>query len=263
MSAHPRSERGGMSASLKLLAPLCFSVGLLVALRLLGPQYLDQRQLSDWLRPLGLLAPVVFILLLAIRPVTLLPGQFFTAVGGLLFGMAHGTVYALLGSVLATGVIHLVASRLGRKPMRRLAGRRHTALQHVARGHGFQLGFLACINSVIPADVLLATASASGARFWPLALGALVGTAPGTMLTALFGSALGQGKTWTTLASVSGLLISLLLGLALGRRLMRELLVEDHPEEHASEDKERRGGPPRSPAVGRPRPTAASTSSSS
>jgi len=231
-----------MSASLKFLAPLCFSVGLLVALRLLGPEYLDQRQLSEWLRPLGLLAPLVFVLLLAIRPVTLLPGQFFTAVGGLLFGMAHGTVYALLGSLLATGVIHLVASRLGRKPMRRLVGKRHTALRHVARRHGFQLGFLACINSVIPADVLLATASASGARFWPLALGALLGTAPGTMLTALFGSALGQGKTWTTVASVSGLLISLGLGLALGRRLMRELLLEEHSEEHPSEDEERRGG---------------------
>lgn len=231
-----------MSASLKFLAPLCFSVGLLVALRLLGPEYLDQRQLSEWLRPLGLLAPLVFVLLLAIRPVTLLPGQFFTAVGGLLFGMAHGTVYALLGSLLATGVIHLVASRLGRKPMRRLAGKRHTALRHVARRHGFQLGFLACINSVIPADVLLATASASGARFWPLALGALIGTAPGTMLTALFGSALGQGKTWTTVASVSGLLISLGLGLVLGRRLMRELLLEEHSEEHPSEDEERRGG---------------------
>lgn len=249
MSPHPRSERGGLSASLKFLAPLCFSVGLLVTLRLLGPQYLDQRQLSEWLRPLGLLAPLVFILLLAIRPVTLLPGQFFCAVGGLVFGMARGTVYALLGSLLATGVIHLVASRLGRKPMRRLAGRRHTALRHAARRHGFLLGFLACINSVIPADVLLATASASGARFWPLALGALLGTAPGTMLTALFGSALGQGKTWMTVASVSGLLLSLGLGLALGRRLMRELLLEenpeDNPEDNPSEDEEHPGGPPR------------------
>lgn len=243
-----------MSASLKFLAPLCISVGLLVALRLLGPEYLDQRQLSNWLRPLGLLAPFVFILLLAIRPVTLLPGQFFTAVGGLLFGMAHATVYALIGSLLATGVIHLVASRLGRKPMRRLAGRRHTALRHAARRHGFQLGFVACINSVIPADVLLATASASGARFWPLALGALVGTFPGTLLTALFGSALGQGKTWTTVASVGGLLLSLLVGLALGRRLMREMLLEEKPE--------RRGEPPRVPLTGASRRTAAGTSSS-
>ncbi|WNG61125.1 TVP38/TMEM64 family protein [Archangium gephyra] len=235
MSALPRSGRGGLSAVLKLFVPLCISVGLLVALRLLGPQYLDQRQLSEWLRPLGHLAPLVFILLLALRPVTLLPGQFFTAVGGLLFGMAHGAVYALVGSVLATGLIHLLASRLGHKPMKRLAGHKHPALQHAARRHSFQLGFLACINSVIPADVLLATASASGARFWPLALGALLGTTPGTVLTALFGSALGQGKTWTTVVSACGMLLSLLLGLALGRRLMRELLITDA---HATPERE-------------------------
>jgi uncharacterized membrane protein YdjX (TVP38/TMEM64 family) len=229
MLVHPRSEGLGLSAWLKLLAPLGVSIGLLVALRLWGPQYLDQEWLSGWLRPLGALAPLAFILLLALRPVTLLPGQLFTAVGGILFGMALGTLYVLAGSLLATGLIHLLASRLGRKPMKRLAGDSHAVIQRAARTHGFQLGFLACINSVIPADVLLATAAASGARFGPLALGALVGTLPGTLLTAYFGSSLGQGKTLATAVSATGMVVSMVLGLLLGRRLMRELRTAEAP----------------------------------
>ncbi|WNZ59803.1 VTT domain-containing protein [Myxococcus sp. MxC21-1] len=227
MSKHPRSKGGRLSAGLKLIGPLCISVGLLVGLRLLGPQYLDQQTLSGWLRPLGALAPLAFILLLAVRPVTLLPGQLFTAVGGILFGMAAGTAYALVGTLLASGLIHLLARRLGRKPMRRLAGDKHPVFERAAREHGFQLGFLACINSVIPADVMLATASASGARYAPLALGAVVGTLPGTLLTTLFGSSLGQGKTWMTAVSATGMVVSLLLGLVLGRKLMRELLAKE------------------------------------
>ncbi|QDE70087.1 hypothetical protein BHS09_25625 [Myxococcus xanthus] len=229
MSKHPRSKGGRLSAGLKLIGPLCISVGLLVGLRLLGPQYLDQQTLSGWLSPLGALAPLAFILLLTVRPVTLLPGQLFTAVGGILFGMAAGTAYALLGTLLAAGLIHFLARRLGRKPMRRLAGDKHPVFERAAREHGFQLGFLACINSVIPADVMLATASASGARYVPLALGAVVGTLPGTLLTALFGSSLGQGKTWMTAVSATGMVVSLLLGLVLGRRLMRELLAKEAP----------------------------------
>ncbi|GHG81565.1 VTT domain-containing protein [Comamonas sp. JC664] len=229
MSKHPRSKGGRLSAGIKLIGPLCVSIGLLVGLRLLGPQYLDQRTLSEWLRPLGTLAPVAFVGLLAVRPVTLLPGQLFTAVGGILFGMAMGTAYALMGTLLATALIHFLARKLGRKPMRRLAGDKHPVFERAAKEHGFQLGFLACINSVIPADVMLATAAASGARYGPLVLGAVVGTIPGTLLTTLFGSSLGQGKTWMTAVSATGMVLSLLLGLVLGRRLMRELLVKEAP----------------------------------
>ncbi len=229
---HPHEHTSGSrwKLGLKLLAPLSVSVGLLVALRIMGPQYLDQQTLSGWLKPLGHWAPLAFVLFLGARPVTLLPGQLFAAVGGILFGTLMGTVYALLGSMIATGVIYLLSSRFGRGPMKRLAGHRLEGIQRAASQHSFQVGFLACVNSIIPADVILAAASASGARFWPLALGAVVGSIPGTLLTTFFGSSLSQGKTWTTVASVGGLVVSLTLGIILGRRLARELKVEGSPE---------------------------------
>ena len=207
---------------LKLLAPMAVSISLLVGLRLWGPQYLDQEHLSHLLRPLGHWAPLVFVLLLGVRPVTLLPGQLFAAVGGILFGTAMGTVYALLGSLLATALIYLLSHRWGRGPMKRLVGHRHESLERAARRNSFLVGLFACTNMLIPADVVLAMASASRARFWPLALGAIVGSTPGTLLTAFFGSSLSQGKTWMTLASVCGLVVSLVIGLVLGRRLARD-----------------------------------------
>ncbi|WP_232537357.1 TVP38/TMEM64 family protein [Cystobacter fuscus] len=231
---HGHTKGGKLRFGLKLLAPLCISVGLLVTLRVVGPQYLDQQHLSGVLRPLGHWAPLVFVLLLGARPVTLLPGQLFAAVGGILFGTLMGTVYALVGSLLATALIHLLSRRFGRGPMKRLAGHRHDGIQRAARRHGFQVGFLACVNSIIPADVMLAAASATGARFWPLALGAVVGSVPGTLLTTSFGSSLSQGKTWTTVASVGGLLVSLTLGIILGRRLARELTAKGEAEPAAS-----------------------------
>jgi uncharacterized membrane protein YdjX (TVP38/TMEM64 family) len=247
MLMHEHAKGGKLRLGLKLLAPLCVSVGLLVALRIVGPEYLDQQHLSGVLRPLGHWAPLAFVLLLGARPVTLLPGQLFAAVGGILFGTIMGTVYALAGSLLATALIHLLSSRWGRGPMKRLAGHRHEGIQRAARKNGFQVGFLACINSLIPADVMLAAASAAGARFWPLALGAVVGSVPGTLLTTSFGSSLSQGKTWTTVASVGGLLVSLTLGILLGRRLARELNVKEEEEAPAALEASRTA--PRRPMV--------------
>lgn len=223
MAMNDGAKKVQWGLGLKLAAPLCFSISVLVALRVFGPQYLDQHRLSEWLRPLGSWAPLAFILLLGARPVTLLPGQLFAAVGGILFGTALGSVYALLGSVLATSLIYALSHRFGRKAMTRLAGERREGIERAARKHGFLVGLFACTNMVIPADIVLAIASASGARFWPLALGAVVGSLPGTLLTAFFGSSLSQGKTWTTVATGVGLVVSLVTGICLGRKLAREL----------------------------------------
>ncbi|HVE83877.1 MAG TPA: hypothetical protein VND93_13555, partial [Myxococcales bacterium] len=79
---------------MKIAAPVLAAIAGLVALRLLARDVVSQRVLSDFLRRFGELAPLVFILFLGLRPLTLLPGQLLTAVGGLLFGALAGTVYA-------------------------------------------------------------------------------------------------------------------------------------------------------------------------
>jgi uncharacterized membrane protein YdjX (TVP38/TMEM64 family) len=207
---------------------------LLVALRVSGPELLSRERLSEWLGPLGDAAPLAFVLLLAVRPLTLLPGQAFAAVGGMLFGTVAGTLYTLAGSLLSSGVVFLVARRFGRRAVRKLSGSRHRVLSGVARERGFLFGVFACINSVLPADVLLATASAAGARFLPLALGALVGTVPGTLLTVFFGNALARGDEWASAASAAGLVGSIVVGLLLGRRLLHTWSEQRRAQPRAS-----------------------------
>jgi uncharacterized membrane protein YdjX (TVP38/TMEM64 family) len=208
---------------LRGLAPLVLSLGGLSLLRLLGPDVLDQRELRGWLAPLGPAAPWVFVLALGLRPVTLLPGSVFAAVGGMIFGTMAGTVYALLGSFLGAAVLFFPARKLGQQPLRRLAGPRYGALVRVARKHDFQFAFLATLNPLLPTDPMLVAAAASGARFWPSVAGLLLGTLPGTFLMVQFGSGLAQGRPWMTAVSAVGLVGSLVLGGLLGRRIYREL----------------------------------------
>jgi uncharacterized membrane protein YdjX (TVP38/TMEM64 family) len=215
---------------LRVLAPVLVSIGGLVMLRLLGRDFLDQARLRELLEPLGEAAPIAFVAILVVRPLLLLPGQLFTAVGGMVFGALPATLYSLLGSFLGTVLLFLLARKLGGRPMRRLAGGHYQSLKKVARKHDFLFALISCINPLFPTDVMLAAAAASGARFWPSVAGMMVGTLPGTFLTAQFGSGLAQGKPLLTLVSAAGMVVSLVAGAYLGLRIYRELSEEGSSE---------------------------------
>lgn len=242
---------------LKLLAPVLASIVGLLSLRLLGPDILDQRALRSFLAPLGLWAPVVFILLLVVRPVTLLPGQVFAAVGGILFGVAMGTVYALVGSLLSTAVVFYMARKLGTKAMKRMVGKNFAPLEAVAKKHDFKVATLVTVNPLLPTDMMIALAGTTGARFWPTAWGVLLGTVPGTVLTAQFGASLSRGETVMTVVSAVGMVLSMVLGVFLGRRIVGDFKIarEEGPDDDGGDGSPH---PPRKdePGDGRPSPRA-------
>ncbi|NBD11087.1 TVP38/TMEM64 family protein [Corallococcus sp. Z5C101001] len=218
-----------MATWLRILAPMLVSIGGLVMLRLLGPDFIDQRTIRELLLPLGDYAPVAYVAFLAIRPLSLLPGQVVTAVGGMMFGTLAATLYSLTGSFLSATLLYFVARKLGTRPMQRLTGSKYPAIAKAARRHDFQFTFLACLNPLCPTDIMLIAGAASGARFWPSVLGVVLGTIPGTFLTAQFGSGLAQGRTVMTAVSAAGMLVSLILGVVFGRRFYKE--ISDAPAE--------------------------------
>jgi uncharacterized membrane protein YdjX (TVP38/TMEM64 family) len=244
-----RGGGGEVRAWLRVLAPVLASILGLATLRLLGPDVVSQQQLRGFLEPLGVWAPAVFIFCLAVRPVTLLPGQLFTAVGGMVFGTLPATAYSLVGSFLAALLTFGLSRWLGRRMVKKMSGGRYPAITRAAKRHGFKFALLACINPLLPTDVMLATAAAAGARFWPLTLGVLLGTVPGTFLTAQFGSGLAQGRTVMTVVSGVGMVVSLVMGAGLGRRIFREISQESPPEkepepEPSARSRQRAGLPP-------------------
>jgi uncharacterized membrane protein YdjX (TVP38/TMEM64 family) len=226
---------------LKVLTPVVASIGGLVALRLLGPDMMSQRELHQVIAPLGRWAPLAFVAFLGVRPLLLLPGQIFTAVGGMVFGSLAATLYSLLGSFLSAALLFAIARRFGTRLMKRVAGDNYGNLRRVAKRHDFKFALLTCINPLLPTDVMLVAAACSGARFLPTVAGVMLGTIPGTFLTAQFGSGLAQGRTVMTVVSGAGMLLSLVLGVYFGRRVYREL-QEGAPETEEPAEVAKDGG---------------------
>lgn len=228
----------------RVVLPVAGSLLGLLALRLLGPDWVSQEQLKAWLAPMGAWAPVAFVAFLVVRPITLLPGQLFAAVGGMVFGLWAGVAYALLGSLLSSILVFWLAKRHGSARMERWLGSHYGAVSASARRHDFAFSFAGCINPLAPTDVLLALAASTGARAVPSVLGVLVGTVPGTLLTVAYGTALGGGRTLGTVLSAVGLVVSLVVGAFIGRGIYREVL-HGRPEgpDGAGDPRGSSGGP--------------------
>lgn len=217
----------------RVVLPVAGSLLGLLALRLLGPDWVSQERLRAWLAPMGAWAPVAFVAFLVVRPVTLLPGQLFAAVGGMLFGLRAGVAYALLGSLLSSLVVFWLG-RHGSTRMERWLGSHYQAVSASARRHDFAFTFAGCVNPLAPTDVLLALAASTGARLIPSVLGVLVGTIPGTLLTVAYGTALGGGRTVGTIFSAVGLGVSLVVGVWVGRKVYREVFLSERTGEPGS-----------------------------
>ena len=224
--------------ALRVGVPIAAALGGLVALKLLLPGYVQKQQLVAFFEPMGVWAPVVFLLVLAVRPAALIPGQLLCAVGGMIFGTFWGSAYALIGSVLSTSLLFLVASRVGSGPMRKIWGQRYDAVHAVARSHDFRFAAVCTLNPLLPTDPIVVVMAASGTRYWRTILGVLAGTIPGTIVTAHFGAALTERNPWMTAAAGIEIAASLALGMVLGRTVVRELRREQRRQRAASAHRE-------------------------
>jgi uncharacterized membrane protein YdjX (TVP38/TMEM64 family) len=224
-NADPRRRaRPILRTALKIGIPVFCTLASLAMFKLLANRSIfNPNQIAPLLARAGAWGPLVFLLGLTVRPMVLLPSQIFAAIAGMLWGYPMGTGLCSAGSVLSTLVVAFAGRRFLKRPLRRWTGANCGELQRVAKRHDLVFAVLVTMNPLFPSDVCLALAAGSGARVWRLILGALMGSVPATITTALFGSALAGGKPLVLAMSLGGIGLSLAGGAWIGTNLWRAL----------------------------------------
>lgn len=111
---HPVTDsrsRAGWSFFAGILASTAF-VGIVVALLVYFDLQTEVLRFLRWLDGLGLWAPLLFTLVMALVVVLLLPGVLLTTGAGFVFGVALGTVCVVVGTTLGAIIAFLLARRL-------------------------------------------------------------------------------------------------------------------------------------------------------
>lgn len=164
---------------------------------------------------LGGWGPVAYVVLSVVLTVALFPYPPQATAAGLLFGVAEGTVYAVIGGTLGAIAAFTVARRFGRSSADQVAGPRlRRLLDEVAR-RGFVAVLLLGIVPGVPRQPANYLCGLTPVGFLPFIGANLVGITPYAYAYVALGGSIGDFGNTQSLVAVCALIAFAAIGLAL------------------------------------------------
>lgn len=153
----------------------------------------------QWIEGLGGEGAIAFILLYIIATVAFLPGSILTLGAGLIFGIAAGSIYVLIGATLGATLAFLVGRYLARGWVSRKIAEnpKFQAIDQAVGREGFKIVLLTRLSPVFPFNLLNYAFGVTGVSLKDYVLGS-VGMIPGTFLYVYLGSLAGSLATLGT-----------------------------------------------------------------
>lgn len=180
--------------------------------RELPSEWLDSRWLEAWIKGMGLLAPLAYVLLRAVAILlTVVPNAPLDVAGGVLFGPFWGTVYSLLGSEAGAVACFLLARVLGREAITRLLHRDIAFSDRYPQRQMAYVVLFARLEPVFSFALVSYGAGLTGMSLGAFALSTLVGMTPGTVLLNYYGKSFFTGVTLWQQISLGLVLVIVLL----------------------------------------------------
>jgi uncharacterized membrane protein YdjX (TVP38/TMEM64 family) len=173
------------------------AVSILIGLTVLALLILGGRQataflprFADWVKSLGALGPIVFILGYAVATVAFIPGSALTLAAGFIFGVLKGTIFTLIGATLGASAAFLVARYVARGAIEhRIADNpRFVAIDRAVGREGFKIVALLRLSPVVPFNLLNYSLGLTRVRFFQY-FAASAAMLPGTLLYVYYGAA--------------------------------------------------------------------------
>ncbi len=153
----------------------------------------DPEKIREWILTFGWLAPILFIVIFTLRPLTLFPASVLAVAGGLSFGPVFGPVFTYIGSLLGATVAFWVSRKLGKKIANRQWKGRAEALQARVEKHGFFYVIVLRVLPIINFDLVSYLSGLSRLRFNTYIGATMIGIIPGTLAFTFLGASFVEG----------------------------------------------------------------------
>ena len=153
-----------------------------------GRMPLSPEGVRAMIAPWGVLGPVVFTGMFALRPFIFFPSTLLFLAGGLAFGVVWGTLYAAVGATIGGVIGFSIARTLGHDFVRAQLGDHVAEMQASRWGAG--LVFVLNLIPVVPITMINYGAGLSGMRLLPFTLAGVAGITPRAFAYSFFGHSL-------------------------------------------------------------------------
>ncbi|MGF1539637.1 MAG: TVP38/TMEM64 family protein [Pleurocapsa sp.] len=178
-----------LKSSILLLTIICI-VATGLGIFLLGG--IDREQLQIWLKNMGILAPIIYILLYTIGTLLILPSTPLNLTGGAIFGIWWGTIWTTVAALIAAIVAFGFTRTVGREIIAQKFAGRWEAIDAEIRLGGLFYMFAIRLLPIIPYGLVNFAAGLTSIQFKDYFIGTLIGTLPGVLPFVMMGSGISE-----------------------------------------------------------------------
>jgi uncharacterized membrane protein YdjX (TVP38/TMEM64 family) len=150
----------------------------------------DPNKIIMQIRAYGILAPIAYIILFAVRPLILFPSSLFVLIAGIIFGKFWGSTYAVLGAMLSATLEFYMSRYLLRGKIEKLIKGRLVVADEAIRKHGFKTVFLIRFIPNVAFDIQNFGLGLTQIKFKDYFFGTLFGIIPVILFFVYFGYSL-------------------------------------------------------------------------
>ena len=172
-------------------------------------QLTDHQWLQLKLQSFGVWGPILFFVFGGLATAVGFPRLVLSALGGFLFGLIGGTVYALLGTLIGTVIGYYYARYMGKELVDKIFPERLKDLEAKLLERPFVMALL--VRNLPVGNNTLTTlfGGVRGIRAVPFFLGSAVGYLPQTLIFALIGSGVQESEDYQVWLSILFYLLSI------------------------------------------------------
>ncbi|MDY6802302.1 MAG: TVP38/TMEM64 family protein [Cyanobacteriota bacterium] len=177
-----------------------------VALLIIAQQFFDiQQRLIDalnWIRDLGAIGPVVFIIIYILAAVLFIPGSLLTLGAGFIYGVIKGSIFVSIASTLGATLAFIVGRYFARSWVsKQIEGKqKFKAIDEAVAEEGWKIVGLTRLSPIFPFNLLNYAFGVTQVSLRDYVVASWIGMMPGTVMYVYFGSlaeslaTLGQGE---------------------------------------------------------------------
>ena len=209
-----------MKALKYILSGIAIITLLFVILKILNLD-IDSKDIQTYVNSFGELAPIIYIIIFALVPLTLFPDSIIAIAGGLIFGLVKGYIYTAIGAILGATLSFYISRKLGRNFVKKLTKEKLDNVEEMINSNGFFIIFMLRLIPLFPFDIISYGAGLTSVKYKDFILATFLGTIPGILVFTNIGAQsvnMGSGSFYI---SIGALVLLFIISMVLKKKFIK------------------------------------------
>lgn len=148
--------------------------------------------MKNYISSFGILAPIIYIAIFTIVPLTFFPDAVLAVAGGMIFGLGLGTFYTIIGAVCGATLSFFISRTFGRGLVEKLIKGKAEWFEDGIEKRGFLFIFILRLIPLVPFDVISYGAGLSKIKYTDFLFATFIGIVPGVLVYTNLGDKSGK-----------------------------------------------------------------------